>query len=376
VKRRALVVGAGIGGLAAGRALDRSGFDVKILERSEQLDPIGAGISLWPNATSALRELEVFPALAGAVPSTNASLRRWDGSLLSVMSSDLIEQRYGEPIVLLHRATLQQALLADGIEECVRTGSEVVRVKEEGDIVLAETGDGESFEGDVLIGADGVESAVRGGLLGDGPPRPSGLLAYRGVVPTGDGWRTGEYWGAGSVFGLVPIDGNRTYWYATRRTPGGEPPEENPIPALLERYRDWAPEIAEAVRATPPQAVLRHDLYDRKPVSRWVKGRVALLGDAAHPMLPFLGQGACQALEDAQVLGQVMMVDSSITDALDSYQDRRRKQVARVVKLSKRLAGLTHLRLTPLRAARDGMMALTPQRVRLRQLDSIIQAAA
>lgn len=370
---KALVVGAGISGLTAGRAFSRAGLDVKILEQAPSLEALGAGISLWPNATRILPLLGADDALLAAGAPTAGGIRRPDGRMLASTDPEMIASRYGTPLLLLHRATLQQALLGGGLEEFVDVATEIVRVGEEGDQVFAETRAGETLYGDLLIGVDGLESTVRSDLWGYDPLRHSGLLAYRAVVDwSGDDLKAGEYWGAGGAFGLAPIDGGRIYWYATRSTNGREPPEDNPIPSLIEPFRDWAPELAALVAATPPSAVLRHDLYDRKPGGPWTNGRIALPGDAGHPMRPFLGQGACQAIEDAQAIAEALAGEPDIPAALKFYERRRRKRASRAVRLSHRLAKLIHLRSTILRALRDRAISMTSERARLRQLDSVV----
>jgi 2-polyprenyl-6-methoxyphenol hydroxylase-like FAD-dependent oxidoreductase len=374
VKQRALVVGAGIGGLVAGRVLRESGFDVRVLERNPTLESLGAGISLWPNATRVLRRLGVddhLPA-AGAIH-PEAGLRRWDGRLLALTDPAEIERRYGAPMLLLQRSTLLHALLSGGIEDLVELDSEVVGIGEEGGRARAELAGGGTLEADLLIGADGVRSRVREGLLGDGPPRHSGLLAYRAVIPRPRGayWQ-GEYWGARRVFGLVPLDGGRLYWFATDRGSTEPSNEPDPVPGLLERHRGWAPEIVETIEATPPESVLRHDLFDRKPTKRWVGGRVALLGDAAHPMLPFLGQGACQAFEDAEALGAALRGTADLPGALREYERARWRRAARIMTRSRQMGRLAHLGPAPLRVLRNRAMAMTPGPLRMRQLDVII----
>ncbi|HEX6229739.1 MAG TPA: FAD-dependent monooxygenase [Solirubrobacterales bacterium] len=374
--RRALIVGAGIGGLAAGRVLREKGFEVRILERAPRLEPLGAGISLWPNAVRALKRIGVGEmASAVSIPDPDPGIRNRNGKLLARTNPAAIQERFGAPILLLHRANLQHELLADGIGDLVQTGVEVAGISEEGTRVIARTSGDEAFEADLVVGADGIHSTVRAELLADGPPRHSGLLAYRGIVEhPGFDIRWGEYWGAGCIFGVVPIDAGRIYWFATRRTEGGEPPEENPIPGLLGRFEGWAPEIRSVIAATPPHAVLRHDLFDRRPDGRWTSGSVALLGDAAHPMLPFLGQGACQALEDAVALGTALGEAEDVPEALRSYQAARRPRASRIVEESRRFGRLSHLRSAPARAVRDRILALTPESVRMRRLAGIVGA--
>ncbi len=372
--RRAVVVGAGIGGLAVGRVLLDAGFEVRILERRPNLEPLGAGISLWPNAVRALRKIGVADRLPEPTPiAADSGLRRWDGRLLARTDPASIERRYGEPLLLLQRSTFHRALLTDGIADLVETGVEVTRVEETGRGVQAELRQGDAVEADLLIGADGIHSAVRTDLLGDSEPRQSGLLAYRAIVDMPEmSVGVGEYWGAGRAFGLVPVDGNRLYWFATRRGNADEPPEPDPIGGLLERHGGWAPEIAKAIEATPATTVLRHPLLDRKPTKRWCSERAALLGDAAHPMLPFIGQGGCQALEDAIVLGESLSAAADIPAALRDYEARRWRRAAQAMTMSRRMGRLVHLRGAPLRALRNRALAMTPESVRMRQLDPIV----
>jgi len=347
------------------------------MERRPDLEPLGAGISLWPNAVRVLRKIGVADHLPEQTfVDPDSGLRRWDGRLLARTDPTSIERRYGAPLLLLQRSTFHQALLTDGIADLVDTGAEVVRVEETDSSVRAELSRGDALEADLLIGADGIRSAVRASLLGDGEPRDSGLLAYRAIVdmPEIEGG-LGEYWGTERVFGLVPVDGNRLYWFATRRGAADEPPEPDPIPGLLERHRGWAPEIAKTIEATPPTAVLRHPLLDRKPSKRWCGERTTLLGDAAHPMLPFIGQGGCQALEDVTALGEALNAAADVPSALRAYEARRRGQAARAVTMSHRMGRLVHLRGAPLRALRNGAIAMTPESVRMRQLDPIVGSA-
>lgn len=370
---RVLVAGAGIGGLAVGRLLREAGFEVEILERASSLVPGGAGITLWPNATRVLQEVGVAGLLPQPRTYPDSGLRRWDGRLLVPTDISELAQRYGAPMLFLQRTTLHGALLSDGMEALVRTDAEVVRAEESAEGVRVETRSGESFEGDLLIGADGVRSQVRSVLLHDGPPRPCGIVAYRALIesPPLD-LDPGEYWGPGSVFALVPVDKGRLFWLATKRAAPGAPFEPDPIPGLLKRHRDWVPGIAQVIEATPSQEVLQHELLDRRPPKRWVGSRIALLGDAAHPMLPFLGQGACQALEDAQALARALRTTPEIPSALRVYQAQRRKRAASITTSSRRIGKIAHLRAAPMRVVRDRAVAAIPDRIRWRQIDKIV----
>ncbi len=248
---RAIVVGAGIGGLAAAIALRQAGAEVTVLERADSLEPLGAGLSLWPNAVLALRDLGVAEAIESAdIPRGEAGLYSWDGSPLATSGAADIDARFGAPLVLLHRSEIQEALAGALPEGAIVTGAALEHVEQDAAGVRATFSDGRSATADLLVGADGLHSTVRAALLGEEPPRPSGLVAYRAVVSGATAGLTGECWGDRRVFGVVPLSGGRTYWYAT--APDGEAPSE-PSEAsrmLGERFAGWADPIP-ATFSTP-----------------------------------------------------------------------------------------------------------------------------
>jgi 2-polyprenyl-6-methoxyphenol hydroxylase-like FAD-dependent oxidoreductase len=200
-------------------------------------------------------------------------------------------------------------------------------------------------------------------LVGDGPPRYSGYTAWRGIVPLdrslADRLRPGESWGRGCLFGVAMLGGSQAYWWASARSGegvGGSPAEEKA--AVERRFKIWHEPIPELIDATLEQAIVRSCQYDRPPLRRWSAGRVGLLGDAAHPMLASLGQGACQAIEDAAALGDAVGAGSDVTVALRAYGARRAPHAAAVVRRSHRAARLAHLRQPLAVAARDTFLRL------------------
>jgi 2-polyprenyl-6-methoxyphenol hydroxylase-like FAD-dependent oxidoreductase len=360
--RTALVVGAGIGGLAAGIALRQSGWEVRVLERTPTLAAPGAGLSIWPNGVRALRSLGLDGPVDAAPRSTGA-LRKADGTELTRFETVDLQERFGEPLIGLHRATLQGALAELLGPDRIRTGAAVSGLAD-GGVLLA---DGTEEHAELVVGADGIRSAVRAAVLGDGEPEDSGTVAFRGVAPMpGEELPAGEWWGPGCVAGLLQLPEDRVYWYVAFR---GDVGDQEAMEAHLS---DFAPVMRKVVARTAPREVLSHRLYDREPAERWTAGQTTLLGDAAHPMLPFLGQGANAALEDAAALGRAMEDAPDMPAGLRAYEAARVEPAARLVKGSRQAARFALAGSAPARAVRNAIVRLLPPRTRLRQLDRLI----
>jgi 2-polyprenyl-6-methoxyphenol hydroxylase-like FAD-dependent oxidoreductase len=374
---RALVIGAGIAGLATAIALQRAGRDVLVLERAPRLDEIGAGISLWPNAIKALRRLGVGDAVeAAGAPAHDAAFRSWRGAQLGASITSRLQDRFGAPLVLVHRARLQAVLRRALGPDAVRLGAECAALDQDEDAVTVRLVGGGVERGAVVIGADGLRSRVRTALVHDGPPHYAGITAWRGVVPTDDtlGHRVsgGESLGGGSLFGVAALNGSQVYWWAGIRRPegAGDVPRAEKS-TLLRAFADWHDPIPELVAATPPNAIIRTCLYDRPPLERMSVGRIALTGDAAHPMLPNLGQGAGQAIEDAVVLGEELAAPDVVA-ALGRYGARRAGHTAEVVRASRQMSRIAHLRSPVAAGLRNAVLRASPPSAALRRLEPIV----
>jgi 2-polyprenyl-6-methoxyphenol hydroxylase-like FAD-dependent oxidoreductase len=335
-----------------------------VLEQAAEMREVGAGVLLWPNAMRVLQRLELGAAIekAGAVAAT-AALRSVRGTSLGVGVAEKAAARFDTPTVVVHRGLLQTILLAALDQHVLRLGAKCVGVVQDADGATVSLADGSTEHGDVVVGADGLHSQVRTVLVGDGPPRYSGYTAWRGIVPLdrslADRLRPGESWGRGCLFGVAMLGGSQAYWWASARTGegvGGSPAEEKA--AVERRFRIWHEPIPELIDATLEQAIVRSCQYDRPPLRRWSAGRVGLLGDAAHPMLASLGQGACQAIEDAAALGDTVGAGGDVTVALQAYDARRAPHAAAVVRHSHKVARLAHLRHPLAVAGRDAILRL------------------
>jgi 2-polyprenyl-6-methoxyphenol hydroxylase-like FAD-dependent oxidoreductase len=375
---RALVVGGGIAGLATAIGMQRSGREVVVLERAPELWEVGAGISLWPNAVNALRRLGIGDAVeAAGAPAHEAAFRTWRGAQLGASITTQLQARFGAPLVLIHRARLQAAMRRALGGDAIRLGAECVAVEQHDRGVTVRLADGGVERGAVVIGADGLRSRVRAGLFADGPPRYAGITAWRGVVPLDDALAgriaSGESFGQGSLFGVARLNGSQAYWWASARR--RETDEEEPAvekSSLLRAFSRWHDPIPELVAATPPEAIVRTCLYERSSLERLGVGRIALVGDAAHPMLPNLGQGACQAIEDAFVLADELDAADDVVGAVGRYDARRAHHTAAVVKASRQMSRVAHLRNPLAGGLRNTLLRAIPASISLRRLEPIV----
>jgi 2-polyprenyl-6-methoxyphenol hydroxylase-like FAD-dependent oxidoreductase len=375
---RALVVGAGIAGLATAIGLQRSGRELVVLERAPELWEIGAGISLWPNAVNAFRRLGIDDAVqAAGAPAHEAAFRTWRGAQLGASITSKLQARFGAPLLLIHRARLQAAMRRALGADAIRFGAECVAVEQDDLGVTVRLADGGVERGALMVGADGLRSQVRAALFADGPPRYAGITAWRGVVPLDDalGGRIagGESFGRGSLFGVARLNGSQAYWWAStrrRESDGEEPATEKS--SLLRAFSRWHGPIAELIAATPPEAIIRTCLYERPSLERLGVGRIALVGDAAHPMLPNLGQGACQAIEDAVVLADELDATDDVVTALGRYDSRRAQHTAAVVKASRQMSRVAHLRNPLAGGLRNTLLRASPASMSLRRLAPIV----
>ena len=356
----AAVIGAGIGGLAAGIALRAAGVSVLVYESDERLRPVGAGLSIWPNGVKALRALGLGQIAADA-PRGGGALRRADGTELAAFDPDTIADRYGAPLVALDRGVLHAALLAGLGQDRLRMGTRAIGLDED----VVRFADGSEARPALVVGADGLRSVVREQLLRDGEPADSGIVAFRGLSDWSGPVSPGEWWGKRSIAGLLPLASGAVYWYLAAR---GEPDPD----LLVDRLTEYGPPLPAIAARTAPADVLCHRLYDRPPAQRWSDGAATLLGDAAHPMLPFLGQGACSALEDAVALGGAVAASADIRAALVEYERRRVGRTASLVRDSRRAASVALLGSRLARRLRDAVVGHAPESVRLRQLDAAV----
>jgi 2-polyprenyl-6-methoxyphenol hydroxylase-like FAD-dependent oxidoreductase len=335
-----MIVGAGIGGLTAAVALRRAGRDVVVFERMDSLKEYGAGFTMNSNAVSAVRELD----LGEPVEQQGAELKRFvhhtrDGKVLTEWPTINIAHNVGAPIIGIGRPNVQR-ILADALDAEIRFDHECVGVEQDDAGVTARFANGAEERGAVLVGADGSRSTVRP-LFDPTERRYSGYTTWLAFADFTDFPEAthAQWYGRKLVLGAHPIGGGKTYWYAgLTAQPGGS--DSDAKQAVIDLFADWADPIPALLRATDVRNIARTDIYDLPRRESWGRGRVTLLGDAAHSMVPALGQGACQAIEDGVVLARHLDSAEDDAAALRAYEQKRIERTWPMVRRARRLGKL------------------------------------
>jgi 2-polyprenyl-6-methoxyphenol hydroxylase-like FAD-dependent oxidoreductase len=372
--KRAIVIGGGIGGLCTAISLRRIGVDAVVYEQAEVLSEVGAGLTLWANAVKPLRALGLAEAVIRAGSKIQRGLiRTASGRTLSRSEPGELERLFGEPTVAIHRAALHDILLSALPAGTVRLDARCTSFEQEADGVIVRFAGGHTDRAELVVGADGIHSVIRRQLLPDVRLRYSGYAAWRGVVVTRDEVALGvtsESWGCGSRFGILRVDEERVYWFATANVPaGGTLSTDERKSFLRRRFRGWHHPVELLLGSTPAGEILQNDIYDLKPMKRWVEGRVILLGDAAHPTTPNMGQGACMAIESSLVLARCLSQEADLSSALRRYEAERMARTAWVTAQSWKIGRVAQLENPLACRVRDFLLSIAPARVTRKALE-------
>lgn len=374
-----VVAGAGIAGLATAVALQRQGRSVRVLEqRADATVAEGAGISIWPNALAALDELGLGDAVRGAGGQVSAGAMRWhDGTWLRRPSPERLVTALGESLVVIHRARLR-TILADAVTPgTVQYGTAVHGVIATADGVRLHLSDNTRVDAAAVVGADGTHSAVARHLNGRLVDTYAGYTAWRGVADYAlDGALAGETMAPGIEVGHVPLGAGQTYWFAAQRAAENRQRPEGELAYLRRTLARWADPIPAILAATRAEDVLRNDLFDRTPARQWSRGPVVVVGDAAHPMRPHLGQGGCQALEDAAILAAVVGRCADLASAFAAFAAFRRPRTTALVRESRTIGRIVNLRPAALSAAATRATGFVPEGLLMRHLARIAAGSA
>lgn len=377
MSQRILVVGAGITGLTTAVALQRHGHEVIVIEERTDTSS-GAGISIWPNALAALDEIGLGDAVREAGGRVTAGALRWrDGSWLRHPTRERLVRALGEPLVVIRRSALTK-VLADALSDgTVHTGLSARELVTTADGVRITLSDSTTREAAAVVGADGTRSVVARHLNGALADHYVGYTAWRGVADFSiDPDVAGEVLGPGIEFGHVPLGPDRTYWFATQRMAEGQATPQGELDYLKARFASWADPIPAVLAATDPDDVLRNDLYDRAEARQWSRGPIVVVGDAAHPMRPHLGQGGCQGIEDAAVLARFVDGADNLAAAFARFATFRRPRVQALVRESKMIGQLVNLRPAFLSGLAGRATVLVPEALITRHLAQVAARSA
>jgi 2-polyprenyl-6-methoxyphenol hydroxylase-like FAD-dependent oxidoreductase len=340
---KAIVIGSGIAGLSAAIALRKAGLQVVLYERAPVLTEVGAGISLWANALRALDTIGAGAAVRERLQPLRVSEFRGDEgrTIAASFPASTLEAALGyQPVLgMIHRAELVDALANYLPPDTARYGFDVTAVRDTGTHVEVTFANGHRDEADLVIGADGIHSKIRA-LLGDAsPPRYAGYTCVRGITAMPSGLEPGylaEWWGRGSRVGITTLRDRRVYWWATINASPNQRIDDMRA-WLSERFGGWADPVPELMATTPDGAFLQNDIVDRPPTRNWYRGRCLLIGDAAHPTTPNLGQGGCIAIEDAACLWQLFAQSMPLDEILPAFVTRRYARTTAINRDSHRL---------------------------------------
>lgn len=352
-----VIAGAGIAGIVAAISFRKFGHEVAVYERASELKEVGAGISLWPNALRALQQVDAYDVVSQlGLPANVFEFRARSGRSNAVQfdSAGLERKlRFSPWLQILHRAELLDGLVGLLPKDIVHLGHELSQIEQSPENVTARFANGHEVTGDLLIGADGLRSAVRRVLPVNIEPRYSGYTCWRGVCPRPASIPIGHFsecWGRGARFGIATMTRDRVYWWATKSATLSQTVDES-LTSPVATFKDFAPPIPELIASTPANSILHNPIFDLPPHQPWWNRRVILIGDAAHATTPNLGQGGCQAIVDAVVLGKLFRDFPSQFSSFDAccleiekrfraYEKIRRPQTTGVINASRRFGWL------------------------------------
>ena len=347
---RVIVVGAGMGGLTTALALRQAGYAVEVYDRVAQLRPAGAGVSLWSNGVKVLNRLGLgreLAAIGGRME--RVSYRASDGRVLTDFSLDPLIQRVGERPYPVARTDLQRMLLDAVGPEHVTLHANCVHVEQDGTSATAVFDDGRRATGDLVVAADGTHSVLRNVVLGRSVTRRyAGYVNWNGLVPQERELGSANSWviyvGNHQRASLMPVGSSRFYFFFDVPLASGLPANPDDTRAELARhFAGWALPVERLIQLLDPRTTNRIEIHDVEPLEKLVSGRVALLGDAAHSTTPDLGQGGCQAMEDAWVLANTLLTTNiGVEDALRRYEAARLPRTTEIVRRARERADMTH----------------------------------
>ncbi|MDO7525524.1 FAD-dependent urate hydroxylase HpxO [Acinetobacter baumannii] len=348
-----VIIGAGMGGLTTGIALKKFGHQVRIFEQTEKILPVGAAISLWSNGVKCLNYLGLTEKIAklGGQMDDLAYVDGLTGDVMTQFSLRPLIEEVGQRPYPVARADLQNMLMDEFGRDQIYLGKKMVGLEDKADFVEVHFADGSSTQADLLIGADGTHSMTRAYVLGQQVQRRyAGYVNWNGLVEISDDLAPAQQWttyvGEGKRASLMPVADGRFYFFLDVPLPAGLENNRDEYKKLLKQYFvDWCQPVQQLIERLDPQKTNRVEIHDIEPFTQFYKGRVVILGDAAHSTTPDIGQGGCQAMEDAIYLARSLQINTlGLEDALRRYQNKRNERANELVLRARKRCDVTHMK--------------------------------
>lgn len=348
-----VIIGAGMGGLTTGIALKKFGHQVRIFEQTEKILPVGAAISLWSNGVKCLNYLGLTEKIAklGGQMDDLAYVDGLTGDVMTQFSLRPLIEEVGQRPYPVARADLQNMLMDEFGRDQIYLGKKMVGLEDKADFVEVHFTDGSSTQADLLIGADGTHSMTRAYVLGQQVQRRyAGYVNWNGLVEISEDLAPAQQWttyvGEGKRASLMPVADGRFYFFLDVPLPAGLENNRDEYKELLKQYfADWCQPVQQLIERLDPQKTNRVEIHDIEPFTQFYKGRVVILGDAAHSTTPDIGQGGCQAMEDAIYLARSLQINTlGLEDALRRYQNKRNERANELVLRARKRCDVTHMK--------------------------------
>ncbi len=370
------IIGGGIGGLTTAIALQRAGYQVTVFETLPEIRTLGSGIVLAANAIKALEQIGIAPQIIAAGKALRwATILDHKGNPISETDTFALSEKYTTTNFAIHRADLQRILIGELQANTLQLDKKCTDIQAADGRVYLSFADKSEYEFDAVIASDGTRSFTRRRIFDEIEPKYAGYGCWRATinVPAAladkyDWTRFSETWSTKGRFGIVPLLDNRIYWYACLNAPTAQSLKQFTVTDLLRQFLNHHAPIPDIIEATPPEALIYRGINDLPPLETWTKDHILLLGDAAHATTPNLGQGACQAIEDALVLRNCLQKENTVQKAFFLFETRRRDRTEKVQRLSRRIGALAQLESNSLAYMRNVTLRAVPASVNEKQL--------
>ncbi len=369
------IIGAGIAGLTTSIALQKIGLNTVIYEAAPRIKPLGAGLVLAANAMKAFTKLGIADQVVAAGKALKAfHICDKKGNVITRTDSIASSKRFGLDNFTIHRPQLHEVLLANIDSKTLRTNKKALRIEQNRQHVTVHFEDGANEKFDQVIVADGIHSPIRQQLLAGSQPRYAGYTCWRAVIDQGhaDSTAATETWGSKGRFGVVPLSEDKTYWFACVNAPQNSAEmKAYQVADLLRLFGNYHHPIPSILRATRNDQLIWNDICDLAPLKQYAFGNIVLMGDAAHATTPNMGQGACQAIEDAIILADEIGKHKNFAVAFSSFEQRRLARTHWIINKSYRIGQLAQLENKLLVGLRNQVFRLAPQSVNEKQLEKL-----